>query len=376
MARHLLHDFVLEPLARLIDHSIELTSSPGRFAQRHIELGNRKSFRRAFAFVVAAFSVGLTITQLGMFALQIDGLGEISYWLLTLVQALLFISLLTLILSITERTKLADLLHILFYPLGVAIFVASIMFTVAALTIYASYKLSFIPPFKIDPSRFPNFEQSIVNHYRICLGGQSFLYDLLRSGGMQFDLLAAPIRYLPFARLTILISYIAIFGYLVARVLRRSIAFSLAAVLLSAILTLFGLGFGIVTYDNYLYTRTTCMQEAIQSANLQSAEDQLKLGVEELKKKLTHDPAMPFHLEDVKVEERSVVFYYVVDTSRISEASILGDAEISRREAVEDYCRPDVRFYYNLNATLAHIYRARDGRHLYTYTIGRDDCRK
>ena len=376
MIWQLLRALVLKPARALVDHSIELTWSPLRFAQHHIEVGNRRNFRKAIGFAVMAFSVGLIVTQVGMFALQIDGISEVSYWLLAAVQLMIFITLLTLILAVTKKASFSSLLHILMYPLGVGIFVASILFTVAALTIYSTFRVSYIPSFKLDPSRFLNFEQSILAEYRKCLGSESYIYELVRSAGMQFEELAAPIKYLPFFRTVILLSYIVIFGYLVSKLLGRSMIFSQGAVLLSATATLLGLGISIVSYDNYLYANTQCIQRAIQQANAKTAEDQLNLGVQDLRKGFIRDRTMPFYIDDVRVEGRSLIYYYVVDTSRINESSIPRDSDVSRREAVDDYCRPDVRFFYDLDVTLAHVYRAKDGRHLYTYTIGRDDCRK
>jgi hypothetical protein len=367
---------VFNPARTLLDYSIELTWRPWGFAQRHIEVGDRRNFRQAFGFAVTAFSVGLIVTQLGMFALQIDGISEVSYWLLAAVQLIIFLILLTLILTVTKRTSFSSLLHILMYPLGVAIFMASVLFTVAALTIYAAFKVSYIPSFRLDPSRFLNFEQSILIEYRKCLGSESFIYELVRSAGMQFEELAVPIKYLPLFRTVILLFYLIIFGYLVAKLLGRSLVFLQSAVLMSATATLFALGISIVFYDNYLYANTQCIQKAIQQANAKTAEDQLNLGVQDLRKRFIQDRTLPFYIDDVRVEGRSLVYYYVVDTKRIDESSIPRDSDISRREAVDDYCRPDVRFFYNLDVTLAHVYRAKDGRHLYTYTISRDDCRK
>jgi hypothetical protein len=129
--------------------------------------------------------------QLAREFLGADSIWEAGYWIVAAVQILTFIALLTFLLKLTKRTNFSDVLHVLFYPVGVAIFVASLVFSVAALTIYTFYALEFIPSFKVDPSRFLNFEQTILNDYRACLGSESVVYETLRSTGLQFDTLTS-----------------------------------------------------------------------------------------------------------------------------------------------------------------------------------------
>src|SRR5262249_40873046 len=161
------------------DYTAEITTSPLSFADRNIVLGDRKSFRRAIAFVVPCLPLGMLLQRFGFSFLGLEGTREYVHWINVIVGVLLFVSITILVMSIFHRARFRDALHVGLFPLGALWIMSPAIFLGASATVWLLHKVAYIPDFHLDKTQFDNFEAIWTSEFLRCLDRVSAVFAAL-----------------------------------------------------------------------------------------------------------------------------------------------------------------------------------------------------
>jgi hypothetical protein len=185
----------------------------------------QRSFGKALTFFMAAVSAAVVIDKIGYLALGGGAFNEIYYWILTLFFISAFALLLSIPLSIGRGMQTGKVVHLSLFSMGASSFVASLVFTVAAGTLFILRYGGYIPDFTLDPSSFSNFEAIGMRAYRECIMENNLLMHIILTSDGAVDLLAPPIRHLPYVRIAVFALYIIPLVIALATALKRSVLF-------------------------------------------------------------------------------------------------------------------------------------------------------
>ena len=366
---------LLGPAVRLIDTSTLFAVAPRQFASQAMH-DEQRSFTKALTFFITAVSAGLILDKIGYLALGGGALNEIYYWIITILFISAFALLLSIPLSIGKGMKTGKVIHLALFSMGASCFVASLVFVVAATTVFLLQYINYIPSFVLSPSEFDNFEEIGMRAYRECIMDKSLLMHVILQSDGAVDMLAPPIRRLPYVRIAVFALYIIPLTVALATLLKRSILF-VSASAVGSIILLFSLAiYGFVQFDEYIYRTTDCSKISIEAANKGTIDSQLQIAVQSF-----FTPKVGkgewVKLTDVTIEGRSVIIHLTAQAE--DRERHIKDMDGIRKATNALYCVADAapwRFFRQADIRLVHIFRLTDGTHVGTYTANRDECRR
>jgi len=332
---------VLGPARDLLDTTAFLLGSPASVAR---QFAAERRLAAAGRYFVVAFSSAVILHKIASAALGIETINEILFWSVH-VALVLCIALLAALLAVLLQLQLSPFSMFLKPALlayGASFLIGGFVLAVASATLVALREVGYIPDFKHDLARMPNFHVIGMQAYYDCLRKESTLFNALYNGvGGAYEGLRPPIDNLSYVQPLLHVAASFLFAGLVYfGTKRKKVAAGLAALL--SCMAIFGsFLFGLTAYDSYLFATTPCGQRSVQEAQLRTAEDTVREMAEHHATRNIGRPNGLLMLTGVEAQERTLILRIRVEEHATNRENFPMWVSALRRRIVQGYCISD-----------------------------------
>jgi hypothetical protein len=370
---------LLRPIERFLAQWISISTEPSAFVRERIRLGDTTNFLRAggffFCAVSTAFLAELAIVQL----LGIGDIIEPYYWLLVLLASIPVVLFCYLLLRLVADLTLKDVLHLLMYPGGAAIFAGASLSLVTSAVVVLLVTIGYIPKVSFDFSQWGEGEQMIAVSNRLlheCQKRQSFIYSVLTSAFQEtYGNLKPPIDKLPWLRPVVSLIYVFVAATVFMTAVGRSKAIVFGTVVLAYFLATATSGFALALYLDWNVRTSSCARNLLEASLDRVAESALKdFAAAVNRDALIHKDAYDL---SVRAEGRVLSFKYYFKEPIPTIASMEKLVGKLQRDDLENYCAREKQedgYLRNLKATVTRTFYTMEGTRLTGFSISPADC--
>jgi hypothetical protein len=287
------------------------------------------------------------------------------------------------LLRLVAALTLKDVLHLLMYSGGAAIFAGASLSLAASAVVVLLVTIGYIPKVSFDYSQSGEVEQMVAVAKRLlheCQKRQSFIYSVLTAAFQEtYANLKPPIDKLPWLRPVVSLIYVFVAATVFMTAVGRSKAFVFASVVLAYFLATVGSVFALALYFDWNVRTSNCEKNLVGASYDRVAESSLENFAARLRRDLSRDASIGNDAYDlsIRAEGRILAFTYRFKKpiTNMQNMEKLVDGE--QKDDLEFYCageKGDGSYLRSLKATLTRTYYSSEGTRLTSFSISPADC--